>query len=116
MSWLFSRSNSEPASAGWDLHQIQQLDLAIIFKHSSACPVSWAAQRQVNAFAEQQPGAPLFRLTVQKHRPLSNQIAEQTGVRHESPQILVLRRGKVVSHTSHGGITVDYLKEVLTLA
>jgi bacillithiol system protein YtxJ len=40
---------------------------------------------------------------------LSNQLAASTGVRHESPQILVFRRGNVTSHTSHEQITVDYL-------
>lgn len=115
MNWLFSGSKTE-APAAWTFEEVVAKDFAIVFKHSSTCPVSWAAQRQVNAFAAQQPDAPLYRLTVQEHRPLSNQIAEETGVRHESPQILVFRRGEVVSHASHGDITVEYLAGVLTSA
>lgn len=115
MNWLFSRSKTE-APAAWTYEEITAKDFAIVFKHSSTCPVSWAAQRQVNSFAAQQPEAPLYRLTVQEHRPLSNQLAEATGVRHESPQILVFRKGQVVSHASHGAITVDYLAEALKLA
>jgi len=114
MTWLFSRSNPESKVPDWNLNQIQQMDFAIIFKHSQTCPVSWAADRQVNAFQSRFPDAPLFRLTVQQHRELSNQIAAETGVRHESPQILVFRQGAVVSNASHGDISANYLDGLLS--
>ncbi|MCX6587524.1 MAG: bacillithiol system redox-active protein YtxJ [Acidobacteria bacterium] len=86
-------------------------ELAVVFKHSQTCPVSWAAQRRVNQFAADHPSVSLYTVIVQKNRELSNQLAASTGVRHESPQILVFRRGNVTSHTSHEQITVDYLVE-----
>jgi bacillithiol system protein YtxJ len=39
------------------------------------------------------------------YRALSDQIAKDFGVAHESPQILVIREGKVVYHESHYGIS-----------
>jgi bacillithiol system protein YtxJ len=86
-----------------------EMEMAVVFKHSQTCPVSWAAQRRVNQFAADHPTVPLYTVIVQKNRELSNQLAASTGVRHESPQVLVFRRGSVTSHTSHEQITVDYL-------
>lgn len=102
-----------PAKTPLDLTTLPQQDLAIVFKHSSTCPVSWAAERQVRQFVEQHPEVPLYTVVVQQERALSNQVATLTGIRHESPQILVFRQGQVVSNTSHEGVTVDYLTSVI---
>ena len=42
-----------------------------------------------------------------RNRQLSNEIAERTNVRHESPQLIVLKSGKVVCHFSHMAIDVE---------
>jgi bacillithiol system protein YtxJ len=102
-----------PAKAQLDLKTLPEQPLAIVFKHSSTCPVSWAAERQVRQFVEQHPEVPLYTVVVQQERALSREVAEMTGIRHESPQILVFRQGQVVSDTSHEGVTVDYLTSVI---
>ena len=53
----------------------------------------------------------LYFLTIQDHRDVSNTIADKFEVRHESPQLLVVKNGEVVFHTSHGAISeMDFMK------
>jgi bacillithiol system protein YtxJ len=88
-------------------------EFVMIFKHSTACPVSWAAHGQVTRFLRENPGAPVRLVRVIQERPLSRKIALATGVRHESPQIIALRRGEVVGSASHGQITSERLRQIV---
>src|ERR1700712_4043428 len=94
-------------SAESDLSALLHSDLLVLFKHSSACPVSWAAHSQINRFRLKHPDIPVHILHVIKDRPVSLRVAELTGVRHESPQVLVLRKGAVTTALSHGSITEE---------
>jgi len=51
---------------------------------------------------------------VREDRPLSLAVAERSGVRHESPQVICLVGRKAVGHVSHYGITAATLKDMLT--
>jgi bacillithiol system protein YtxJ len=95
------------------LDSIRAAETAVIFKHSRSCPVSWFANAQVRKFAAGHPRVPVYTLLVQEQRKLSTEIAQWTGVRHESPQVIVLRRGSVVSTASHESVTADYLASAL---
>jgi bacillithiol system protein YtxJ len=44
-------------------------------------------------------------IVVQRSRDVSTAVAEKTGIRHESPQALVLKNSKVVYHASHYDVT-----------
>ena len=92
-----------------DLEAVKREACAILFKHSRTCPVSSMAQAQVKRFAAQHPEIPVYTLVVQDDRELSRQVVEWTGIRHESPQVFVLRQGVVVASTSHEGVTAEYL-------
>lgn len=85
-----------------------------VFKHSLICPISTAAWSRFTNFAHAHAeGAHYLFVEIQNTRPLSNAVAQRTGVRHESPQALLLREGAVVWHASHGGITEATLAEAL---
>ena len=83
---------------------------AVLFKHSTRCPVSAYVIDEVMAFAEDHPEWPVYLLKVIEQRPLSNEAAERLGVRHESPQAFVLHRGRVRWHGSHNEVTADALR------
>ena len=85
-----------------------QAEAVVLFKHSVTCPVSARAQQQMEAVAAQ---TPVYQLIVQQARPLSHQIAQTYGIRHESPQVLVLYRGAVVFHASHFRVTADAVRQ-----
>jgi bacillithiol system protein YtxJ len=74
----------------------------IVFKHSSTCPISAAAYREMSQVEED-----IALVVVQRARGLSQKIAAQTGIRHESPQAIILRRGQVVWSASHWSITSE---------
>ncbi|BBW95217.1 bacillithiol system redox-active protein YtxJ [Geobacillus sp. FSL W8-0032] len=82
----------------------------LFVKHSLTCPISRAAFRECETFAADHPELPVYCLYVQEARPLSNHIAETTGVKHESPQALLFENGRVVWHASHGNITYATLE------
>ncbi|MEM7050619.1 MAG: bacillithiol system redox-active protein YtxJ [Acidobacteriota bacterium] len=85
-----------------------------LFKHSLTCPISRRAWRQFEEFVAGRPAddtAFYGVVRIQEARPLSQQIAERTGIRHESPQALLLCHGQVEWHASHGAIRVASLTE-----
>ncbi len=88
-------------------------NLTILFKHSPTCPISLFAHQEVMRFCEAQPEAPVYLVSVRRRRDVARHIAEQTGVRHESPQILVLRRGNLVGAASHDQITAELLASLV---
>ena len=88
-------------------------ELGVLFKHSPSCLVSIAANRRVRKFAEVRPEVPTFMVSVIRRRDLSRWIASGTGIRHESPQIIVFRYGRVVAHMSHEQITAERLEQLV---
>ncbi len=100
-----------------EIHDTKTLDALIeksneqpvvIFKHSTTCPISMGVYHEIsNADAD------INLIVVQNSRNLSNAIAEQTGIRHESPQAFVFKNGKAVYHASHYDITAsDVMSEL----
>ncbi len=80
----------------------------LIFKHSTRCSISkMALDRLERSWKEDEMlnVVPYF-LDLLVYRPVSNQIAEDFGVEHQSPQLLFIKDGKCVYYASHGDI--DY--------
>jgi len=71
----------------------------IIFKHSTSCGISAGVYREVQAV-----DADVNLVVVQRNRDISNAISQLTGVRHESPQAIVLLNGSPVYQASHWDI------------
>src|ERR1044071_3771914 len=72
----------------------------IVFKHSNACSISSRAYREM----EKLDGRVNI-LEVQSAREISRELANLTGIRHETPQVIVLRDGKAVWNASHFDVT-----------
>ena len=85
-----------------------------IFKHSTRCNVSEGAHSKIQTFLNSTE-VPVYLVYVVENRSLSNEIEDVTGVRHESPQLLVIENGNVVAHTSHFKIDEHYLNEHVTV-
>jgi bacillithiol system protein YtxJ len=84
----------------------------LIYKHSSICPTSARAEKQMRQVAEEH-NVPVYRVVVQESRDVSDRIAEDTGVRHESPQLLILQDGDAVFDASHHRVKADRVREQL---
>ncbi|GAB6932612.1 bacillithiol system redox-active protein YtxJ [Calditerricola satsumensis] len=88
---------------------------ALLLKHSTRCPISAAAYDAFQAVARSLPDRARYAVVyVVEDRPLSNAVAERTQVKHESPQVLLVKDGVVRWHASHWDITVDALERALT--
>ncbi len=92
----------------------QQPGYSIIFKHSTRCSISMMAKRRFELDWEQLPeNLPLYFLDLIKHRDISNKIAEDFQVHHESPQLLLIKNGECILDQSHGGISVEETLEMV---
>lgn len=96
-----------------DLEEIAGNDLVIIFKHSTQCPISANAHKEMEQFLRVHKNAPVYLVKVIESRPVSNAIAKMTNIQHESPQVIVLQRGKPVWHASHYDITAVEIEQAL---
>ena len=104
----------QPLPAPADVDEwIARPGAAWLFKHSRTCPVSSAAWVEVQDYLTAHPEDALGLVVVQDHRPSSNRAAERLGVRHESPQIFLLRDGKLLWNASHGEITREAMEQAL---
>lgn len=89
---------------------------ALVFKHSTRCPVSTAARREVAELRRRHPDAPVYVVHVVEQRPISNALAARTGIRHESPQAILLVHGRASWSGSHEQVTVEALESLLPAA
>lgn len=84
----------------------------VIFKHSTRCGISSSAKRRL-----EQSNAPeeisFYYLNIISYRGISNKIAEQFRVRHESPQILLIKNGECIYQESHGSIQMQRIASVV---
>lgn len=81
-----------------------------IYKHSPRCGLCQMTAPIVETFLLSHQGVDMCLVDVLADRELSMQIAEHTGVKHESPQVLMFHEGKVVWSASHGEINSDSLE------
>jgi bacillithiol system protein YtxJ len=80
----------------------------IVFKHSNACSISSRAYREMEKVE-----ADVNILVVQSAREVSRELANLTGVRHETPQVIVLRDGKAVWNASHFDVQASAVAKAL---
>ena len=74
----------------------------VLFKHSYSCGTSAEALDELLAHLDGHDGLARFAIvTVQTDRALSNAISTRLGIRHETPQALLVRGGRVVWSASH---------------
>ncbi len=93
----------------------QQQDYSLIFKHSTRCSISMMVKKRFELDWDKLPGSlPLYFLDLIKHRDLSNKVASDFQVYHESPQLLLIKDGECVLDLSHGEISVEEALSVIS--
>ena len=71
-----------------------------IFKHSSRCGISSMVLSRFEKQINERDDSYYF-LHIQGERELSNWLAESLAIRHESPQLIVVKDAEVIAHDSH---------------
>ena len=80
----------------------------VIFKHSNACGISASAYREMEKLEGQ-----VNLLEVQSARDVSRELADLTGIRHETPQVIVFKDGKAVWNASHFDVKAGAVRKAL---
>lgn len=125
---LFSFGNNNKRSAStlnWvrlnneqDLKQLiekESFDKSVVlFKHSTRCSISSMALNRLESDWDLDPEQviPVY-LDLIAFRSVSDKIAADLGVTHQSPQILMVKDGQCIYTASHSQINVEDLKERL---
>jgi bacillithiol system protein YtxJ len=110
------RFRSLSSQADWaDARSRSEEQPVLLYKHSSACPVSGNADTEMQQLAEEED-LPIYKLVVQESRALSDEIADTLGVRHETPQAIVLDQQESVFDASHFDVTAETIHAVLPSA
>tara|TARA_R110002020_G_scaffold85914_3_gene211731 strand:- start:42322 stop:42714 length:393 start_codon:yes stop_codon:yes gene_type:complete len=97
-----------------ELTEISKAVPVLIFKHSTTCGISRMALRQFEQDydIDEKQLEPFF-LDLKRYRDISQAIAEKFQVRHESPQVILIKNRAAVYDDSHGSINVARIKEKL---
>ena len=82
----------------------------VIFKHSTSCSISSMAMSRLKRGWEFSKKADFYYLDLIRYRAISNKIEALFGVTHQSPQVLVIVKGKAVFDTSHNDVSVQSLE------
>jgi len=86
----------------------------LIFKHSTRCSIShMVLEKFQDNYDISAENLDAYFLDLIAKRPISNKIAEEFSIYHQSPQILVIKDGKAVFDTSHMMIDVDKVKAAI---
>jgi bacillithiol system protein YtxJ len=80
-----------------------------LFLDDPWCPVGRRAKRELAEL-----GMALPTIDVSRHRDLTAEVERRTGVQHESPQLIVLQKGQPAWDASHGRISAERLRGVLS--
>lgn len=82
----------------------------VIFKHSTSCFISKTVLKNFEKeVANSDKDVSYYFLDLLANRSISNKIADDLGVTHQSPQLIVLENGKAVADASHQSISVDII-------
>lgn len=82
-----------------------------IFKHSTSCFISKTVLKNFEKEIENsdEQNVSFYFLDLLAFRPISNKIAEDFGIRHESPQLIVFENGQPINNASHQDISLSQI-------
>lgn len=119
---LFSKSSAPISSFPWkEVTSIEEFNemlntptdkAKLFFKHSTRCSISSMAlkgfEREWNVSSDD---FELYFVDLIAHRDISNAIAAESHVEHQSPQVVVWRNGEVIYNASHHHIDAQKIQQ-----
>lgn len=85
-----------------------QAEPVLLFKHDPVCSISVVAYYELKRLDGEIP-----MIDVKRGGYISRLVAAQTGVKHESPQVILLRNGAAVWSASHFAITAESVQRAI---
>ncbi|WP_460219168.1 bacillithiol system redox-active protein YtxJ [Psychroserpens sp. MEBiC05023] len=99
-----------PWQALTDVSQLSEIEkrsatkTQVIFKHSTRCGISSMVMKQFVSMFELDANIDLYYLDLLSYREVSNEVGYKFQVMHQSPQLIIVKKGVTVAHASHGAI------------
>ncbi len=84
----------------------------VIYKHSPTCSLCGWSKHVLGRFSSEE-NVELQLVDVFENRAFSLELAARFGIRHESPQVLIIENGEVLWHASHRGVAPDRVRGAL---
>lgn len=85
-----------------EIKEASKTNTVLIFKHSTRCGTSRMVIKQFEkSFNSDLKNVHIYYLDLLNFRDISNAVASEFQVFHQSPQLLVIKNGVVVAHASH---------------
>jgi len=124
MNWFIRKEDKIRTEIDWvNLERLEELENIktlsndkpiLIFKHSTRCSISAMAKAKLEREWDlTTDDVIIYYLDLIQFRAVSNEIASLFSVKHQSPQILLVKKGKVTYHESHNSIRLTELKDEL---
>ena len=85
----------------------------LLFKHSTQCSRSAGVIEDFEAFEHGNPAVPFGLILVIEDRGVSDEVEDRFGIRHESPQAILIVNETPVWHASHWKITEDAIEAAI---
>jgi bacillithiol system protein YtxJ len=101
MSWQYLTDTE-----GWkSILEESHVKIQVVLKHSTRCSISSLAKSRLEKQMSSEDA--FYLLDLLQYRSVSNIIAADLGVTHESPQVLIIKNGQCIYHASHSEIAYD---------
>lgn len=88
----------------------------MLFKHSPICPISAKALTEWDRFLKLRPALPTLFVDVIADRAVARGLAQECGVAHQSPQVILFKDGRPAWNASHDAITAEALEAASRVA
>ncbi len=110
MSWLAFQNEAHLQ----EILAASQTTPQLIFKHSTRCSISsMVLNRFENSELFRSETISCWFLDLIAYREISNMVAAETEVWHESPQCIVIDKSKVIYAESHGAIDAKVIQQLI---
>ena len=106
MNWIELKSEDQIN----EIIEKSQSKPQVIFKHSTRCSISSMAKNRLERSVAP-ADTDFYYLDLIAHRNISNKVAAEFDVYHESPQILVVKNGECIYDESHSSISMSEIEE-----
>lgn len=108
MEWIELKDQAQLA----EIRNLSYTQPQVIFKHSTRCSISSMAKSRLERTPAPE-GVDFYFLDLLKYRSISDQVATDFKVWHESPQLMLINNGECVYEESHSGISMAELVETI---
>ena len=105
-----------------NIESVQQLNeiletnsdkIKLFFKHSTRCSISSMALKFFESDWKNNEEVVCYFIDLIAYRDVSNALAHNTKVEHQSPQVIILNNNNVIYNASHQSIDADKILNIL---